>query len=226
MSGSVTISSSGVPPRLKSTPELSAPARRPPPPTWTSFAASSSRWARVMPTSNSPSARQHRHVAADADRLVVLGDLVRLREVRIEVVLAVELRARRDLAAEREAGHDRQPDGLAVQHRQHARVGEADRAGVAVGRVAEAQLAAAEHLRARQQLDVDLEADHRLPAGQVDRAHATPGGEGSKPIARLERVGHVEEAVLAEGRPGDLQADRQAVGRGRTGSRWPGCPRG
>ena len=54
-SGSVTISSSGVPPRLKSTPELSAAARRPPSPTWTSLAASSSRWARVMPTSNPPS---------------------------------------------------------------------------------------------------------------------------------------------------------------------------
>ncbi len=52
-SGSVTISSSGVPPRLKSTPDASAPARRPPAPTWTSLAASSSRWARVIPTSRS-----------------------------------------------------------------------------------------------------------------------------------------------------------------------------
>ena len=98
-SGSVTISSSGVPPRLKSTPELSAPARRPSAPAWTSLAASSSRWARVIPTVNSPSGRQHADAPAHADGLVVLGDLVRLREVRIEVVLAVELRVRGDLAA-------------------------------------------------------------------------------------------------------------------------------
>ncbi len=54
-SGSVTISSSGVPPRLKLTEEVSAPARRPPGPPCTSLAASSSRCARVMPTANSPS---------------------------------------------------------------------------------------------------------------------------------------------------------------------------
>ena len=54
-SGSVTISTSGVPQRLKSTTEESAPAMRPPvPPACTSLAASSSRWARVMPT-RSPS---------------------------------------------------------------------------------------------------------------------------------------------------------------------------
>ena len=50
-SGSVTISTSGVPQRLKSTSETSASAIRPAaPPACTSFAASSSRWARTMPT--------------------------------------------------------------------------------------------------------------------------------------------------------------------------------
>ena len=50
-SGSVTISTSGVPQRLKSTSEYSAPPMRPAsPPLWTSLAASSSRCARVMPT--------------------------------------------------------------------------------------------------------------------------------------------------------------------------------
>ena len=43
------------------------------------------------------------HVAAQAQRDVVLGDLVRLRVVGIEVVLAVEDRPRRDLAVERQA---------------------------------------------------------------------------------------------------------------------------
>ena len=55
-SGSVTISTSGVPPRLKSTTDPSAPARRPP--SCVSLAASSSRCARVMPTVSSlPSSR-------------------------------------------------------------------------------------------------------------------------------------------------------------------------
>ena len=55
-SGPVTISTSGVPPRLKSIRECSAPPIRPVrPPTWVIFAASSSRCARTIPTSWSPS---------------------------------------------------------------------------------------------------------------------------------------------------------------------------
>ncbi len=57
MSGAVTISTSGVPARLKSISELSAPWMRPSaPPTWIVFAASSSRCARSIPTTVSPSA--------------------------------------------------------------------------------------------------------------------------------------------------------------------------
>ena len=52
-SGSVTISTSGVPPRLKSTSEAPEPWIRPDSPTWTIFAASSSRWARWIRTSPS-----------------------------------------------------------------------------------------------------------------------------------------------------------------------------
>ncbi len=47
-SGSVTISTSGVPPRLKSTSEAPEPWMRPDSPRWIVFAASSSRWARWM----------------------------------------------------------------------------------------------------------------------------------------------------------------------------------
>ena len=53
MSGSVTISISGVPPRLKSTSEAPEPWIRPESPTWVSFAASSSRWTRWIRTSPS-----------------------------------------------------------------------------------------------------------------------------------------------------------------------------
>ncbi len=50
-SGSVTISASGVPPRLKSTMLASEPWMRPLAPTWISLAASSSRCTRWMRTS-------------------------------------------------------------------------------------------------------------------------------------------------------------------------------
>ena len=55
MSGAVTISSRGEPQRLKSTSVAVAPWMRPEAATWTFLAASSSRWARTIPTSISPS---------------------------------------------------------------------------------------------------------------------------------------------------------------------------
>src|SRR3954462_4445224 len=117
-------------------------------------------------------------VPARAQRDVVLGDLVALGEVGIEVVLAVEDRARRDLTAQRETHHDPVGHGLGVGHRQRAREAEADRAGAGVGLLAEAERAAAEHLRAGLELDVDLQPDH----GLVARAHAN-APDPSKPIA-------------------------------------------
>ena len=101
-------------------------------------------------------------VARGPQRNVVLADLVALRQVRIEVVLAVEDRARRDLAVERHRDHQREVHRLGVRHRQRARMAEADRAGVRVRLVAEGERAAAEHLGLRPQLDVDLDADDGL----------------------------------------------------------------
>ena len=175
-SGSVTISTSGVPPRLKSTSDAPEPWMRPDSPTWISFAASSSRWTRWMRTSPSrPPLRQ---------RDVVLADLVALRQVGVEVVLAVEDRARRDLALERRGDHQRVADRLLVGHRQRPGMAEADRAGVDVRLVAERQRAAAEHLRPRRELDVDLEPDHGLVAVGDRRSSVAAGGRASKPIAR------------------------------------------
>ncbi len=107
-------------------------------------------------------------------RNVVLGDLVRLRIVGIEVVLAVEDRARRDLTAKREADLDPVLDRLLVHDRQASGVGQADLAGVDVRVVAEGELAAAEHLRLGAELDVDLEADDGLVAGHIGGAHPNP----------------------------------------------------
>src|SRR5581483_10248032 len=76
--------------------------------------------------------------ATDAQRLVVLGDLVGLRVVGIEVVLAVEDRTLGDLAVEREAELDRLFDCAAVRDRQRPRKREADRARLRVRRATEA----------------------------------------------------------------------------------------
>ena len=87
MSGSVTISTSGVPQRLKSTSEKSAPAIRPARP------AGVHQLGRVLlqvGAGDADPAAVHDQLARPADRLVVLGDLVGLGAVGIEVVLAVK----------------------------------------------------------------------------------------------------------------------------------------
>ena len=105
--------------------------------------------------------------AVDVQRLVVLADLVRLRHVGVEVVLAVE-HARLDRAVERQADAHRQLDGLPVEHRQRAGQAERHRVDVGVRLVAEAVRAGREQLRRRRQLDVHLEADDELPvAGEA-----------------------------------------------------------
>ena len=118
----------------------------------------------MMPTSSSPSGVGHDERAAAAERRLVLADLVALRQVGIEVVLARE---------DRMLGEISQPsarpslivmlDRARVRHRQRAGMREADRAGVRVLRRAVLELAAAEHLRPRLQVRVHLEADHGLP---------------------------------------------------------------
>ena len=99
---------------------------------------------------------------AAAQRLVVLGDLVALGQIGIEVVLAVEQRARRELGPKREPDHQPEVHRALVGDGQAPRQAEADGAGPRVGRLAEGELTAAEHLRDGRQLHVDLQADDGL----------------------------------------------------------------
>ena len=95
------------------------------------------------------------------------------------------------------------------------------------GGVAEAVRAAAEHLRARRELHVDLEADHRLPrhgcvrdgSPRAPRSRVRHRGRSRSPRSSAWPRG--EQAVLGERRPDELEPDRQAVGRARTGSTGP-----
>src|SRR5687767_2969450 len=83
----------------------------------------------------------------------------------------------RDLAAEREPELDRPLDRLSVRHRQRTGEREAHRACLRVLAGTEPERAAAEHLRLRLQVDVNLQSDHRLPV------HRSRSGTVSNPIA-------------------------------------------
>ena len=106
-------------------------------------------------------------------RRLVLADLVVLRHVGVEVVLPRETALGVDPAAERERGADAELDGPTVDDREDPGHPLTHRAGLMIRRRAERRRAAAEHLGARQQLRVHLEADDGLP-GPGHRAGA-PG---------------------------------------------------
>ena len=159
----------GTPLRLKSTPLFSADQGKP---SCRSLPASSSMWMRCRRTRAEAAAGGDLHVPVGGQRLVVLRDLVALRQVRVEVVLAREDRRRLHGAAAWPArrGWPGSPRGGSARA---ARPGSPRHTGqtLVLGGVAEAVAAAAEDLGRGQELDVDLEADDRL----VPRQHALPG---------------------------------------------------
>ena len=63
------------------------------------------------------------------DRLVVLGDLIVLRQVGVEVLLTVELAVLSDVEVQRHGRLDRVLEHLLVQHRQGAETAPPDRCG-------------------------------------------------------------------------------------------------
>jgi len=97
--------------------------------------------------------------AALDDGDLVLRDLIALREIRVEVVLAGEDASRVDLAPDGEAEADRALDGATVQYRQYAGKRDVDRRGFTVRRRAELGRGAGEDLRRGRQLRVRLETD-------------------------------------------------------------------
>ena len=127
----------------------------------------------VGPLDADPGAVGQVEPAVDVERDVVLADLVRLRHVRVEVVLAVE-RARLDAAVEGQPDAHRQLDGAAVEHRQSPREPERHRIDVGVGLVAEPVGLAENSFDCRRQLDVDLQSDDELVVRGCDGHRSTP----------------------------------------------------
>src|SRR5579863_8578919 len=101
-----------------------------------------------------------RHFTAQRQRHVVLRNLIVLGHVRIEVILAIELRKRGDLRAERQTRAQHVLDCPGIWDRQRARHAQADRTDLGIRLAAELVTAAAEHLRRGLQFDVTLDADH------------------------------------------------------------------
>ena len=89
--------------------------------------------------------------------------LIALRQIGIEVVLAVEHRMAIDLRLEAEARADRLGDAFLVDHGEHARHGRVDEAYMRVRFAAKSRRGAREKLRVREHLRVHLHADDHFP---------------------------------------------------------------
>src|SRR5215471_10934576 len=128
------------------------------------------------------------HPAVPDHRLLVLRDLIAGREVRVEVVLALEDARQVDFGGETEPGLDRLLDAKTVDDRQHPRKRGIDRRdlgvwfGTKIGRRPGKQFGFRDHL------SVDLEPDHRFPfpaaALDHDRPPATKPGKCRNCAAR------------------------------------------
>src|SRR5581483_5144961 len=107
------------------------------------------------------------HTPAGGEGLVELGNLVSLRQVRIEIVLSCEDRAVMNCATGRDRHPDRELDRLSIQHRQRSGVTEAGGTDLRVGRRAEGYGAAAEDFRAGLKSRVYFEPDDGVPHAGV-----------------------------------------------------------
>src|SRR5262249_28050541 len=104
-----------------------------------------------------------RQVAVAAKGDVVLRDLIALGQVRVKVVLTVELGKLRYLAVQRQRGHDRVLDRLLIDDGERPWKAHTNWAVVGIGRrVRVIGRTPAKHLALSQQLRVDLKADHDL----------------------------------------------------------------
>lgn len=105
----------------------------------------------------------HEDFAFAHQRLVKLGDLVALRQVGVEVVLAVEGGFQVDLRFEAKAGAHGLFDAEFVDDGQHAGHGGVDEGDVGIGLGAELRRGAREELGVRGHLRVDLHPDDKFP---------------------------------------------------------------
>ena len=94
---------------------------------------------------------------------IELADLVALRQIGIEVILAIKTTLSLDLALEADGRTNRTPDGRLVDHRQGSWPTGTNRADVVIRIETCLAPTTAEHLATRCHLGMDFETDHRLP---------------------------------------------------------------
>src|SRR5262249_20589089 len=135
--------------------------------------------------------------AVRGERLLVLADLEVLRHVRMVVVLAREPARGVDAALERERRAHAVLDRAAIDHRQRPGHPLADGTGLRVRRGAKGRWAAAEHLGARRELRVHLEADNDV----VVRYHPRLGRGVCVAVARSWARGARSPAASSRVRP-------------------------
>jgi len=97
------------------------------------------------------------------DGQLELGDLITLRQVRIEVIFTRKNRALADLGVHRQTEHHRHAHRLLVKHRQHAGQAEVHGTGLGVGLGAIGGGGTGEDLRFGRKLGVDLTPDNNFP---------------------------------------------------------------
>src|SRR5690606_28246648 len=97
------------------------------------------------------------------DGLLVLADLIALRQIRIKIVLACEYRTPRNGCVDCETEFHRHSDSLSIQNRQYPRVAEIDEVRLRIRRRAVSRGRAREDLALRRELRVDLKTDDCFP---------------------------------------------------------------
>ncbi len=97
------------------------------------------------------------------DRQLVLADLVTLRQIGIEVVLAREYGSPCDICIHSKAKFAGHADGFLVKYGQYARITEVDQAGLRVRLGSIRRRSPGKYLAPGRKLGVDFKADHDFP---------------------------------------------------------------
>jgi hypothetical protein len=105
----------------------------------------------------------HQHFALAHDGRVELGNLVALRQVGIEVILAVKGRGQMDLGLQPKPGAHRLRHAGLVDDGQHAGHAGVDKGHIGIGFGTEPGRGAGEQFRPGGDLGVHLHADHKFP---------------------------------------------------------------
>ena len=150
--------------------------------------------------------------------LSVLGDLVAFGKVGIEVVLPGETALPVDPAVRRQGHLHHELHDLPVEHGKHPGHPEADGAGVGVGRRPEFRRAAAEDLRIREELGMDLQPDDRF------EFHYSPGSPFFDLCLFLVGRGELDEPPLLEMARQELHPDGESGGGEAAGDGDPRDP--